>query len=80
MFIGNAGGGGHAPSIVELDVHGNLLGTYSVSAPASESLCAATTLTSLDVSADGNSVFFTAGDNTIRQVSGLPCRLPARGQ
>ncbi|HXY49525.1 MAG TPA: hypothetical protein VEI01_08765, partial [Terriglobales bacterium] len=62
MFIGNAGNGG-APSIVELSVTGALLGTFSVP-PA-----CASTLVSLDVSADGNSVFFTAGDGTIRQVS-----------
>src|SRR5439155_2566511 len=47
MFVGNAG------SIVELDPGGNFLGQFTV---PSSGTCAATTLASLDVSADGNFV------------------------
>ncbi len=66
MFVGNAGNGGSpVPSIVELDVHGTVVGTF---VPSSVEGCGVSTLTGLDVGSDGN-VYFTAGDGTIRKVT-----------
>jgi hypothetical protein len=65
IFVGNAGAV-DAPGIVELDAHGNFLGARLLN---QEDSCNVATLASLDVSADGSSVFFTASDGTIRQIS-----------
>src|ERR1700720_2913562 len=69
IFVGNAGNGGSpSPSIVELDAHGTPV-TGSVFTFPATGTCATTTLGSLDIGANADSIYVTAKDGVIRKVS-----------
>src|SRR6266853_5717840 len=67
IFVGNSSAGG--ASIVELDAHGTPIAGSVFTFPATSDPCATTTLGSLDISANANSIYVTAKDGVIRKVS-----------
>jgi hypothetical protein len=64
MFVANAGGGTTAPTIVELDAHGNFVGSHPV--PSS---CIDTQLARMDLRAIGSSIYLTSQGGTIQEFS-----------
>ncbi len=74
MFVGNSGSGTPQASIVELDAHGVRVTPTASSIftfPTASDPCATTSLSSLDLSADGNAIYVTSGDGKIRRVGPL---------
>jgi hypothetical protein len=63
IFVGNAGSGGGQASIVELNPNGTPANTFSV--PAG---CIDGQFTSMDLSKDGNTIYFTSRGTTVQKL------------
>jgi hypothetical protein len=69
IFVGNAGSGGGQASIVELNPNGNVANTFAV---PSGCIDAGGQFTSMDLSSDGNTIYFTSGGTTIQKLTLSP--------
>src|SRR5438067_2095784 len=66
IFVGNAGSGATPPSIVELNPDGNVANTFPV---PSACIDVGRQFTSMDLSSDGNTIYFTSGGTTVQKLT-----------